>query len=410
MSANTVSELIECPLCLGKGNLERAEVLERLGMRDFARVAQLSAEEAIRLLVTKDKESEQTRWNKFETELGKRIAEIEKRQQAEVQKLQQERDTLSLRLKELEKSHSAALTNAKESERIETEKSLRDEMQELTTRLAELQAADKLAEKEKTVAVDKVKIELLAEVQEAKADNADLSRKTDDYLKEITDLREKNNQLELEMKKVARVGKKEEVDFSEEARAWPGIWISEKLSRHGDYEMAFRDPSGAAIEPKMVVDNKDKELVTADDIKKLFRDAKERHRTVAVLVTREDSQLRQIDRECRWAQEDGVWMLRTTRQWLPRDLEVLRPVFDRMRSEGPDFLQKNAALSEEIRRTLVELDDIESDLKKAARAIAAATNKTVAYKTRLEGLCATVSIPKKPQKEYDPEVETMGQM
>ena len=38
-------ETIECPLCLGKGELSRTEVLERLGMKDFARVAQLSAEE-----------------------------------------------------------------------------------------------------------------------------------------------------------------------------------------------------------------------------------------------------------------------------------------------------------------------------------------------------------------------------
>src|SRR5438094_10371568 len=38
---------LECPLCLGKGELSRTDVLERLGMRDFARVAQLSAEEAI---------------------------------------------------------------------------------------------------------------------------------------------------------------------------------------------------------------------------------------------------------------------------------------------------------------------------------------------------------------------------
>ncbi len=43
-------EAIECPLCLGKGTLKRTEVLDRLGVKDFARVAQLSAEEAFRLL------------------------------------------------------------------------------------------------------------------------------------------------------------------------------------------------------------------------------------------------------------------------------------------------------------------------------------------------------------------------
>ena len=77
----------------------------------------------------------------------------------------------------------------------------------------------------------------------------------------------------------------------------------------------------------MVVDNKDKATVAEADIRKLVRDARERKLPVAVLVTREESQLRHIDRQCRWAQEDGVWLLRSTRAWLPRDLEVLLPVF-----------------------------------------------------------------------------------
>jgi hypothetical protein len=48
--SSIVNENIECPLCLGEGNLKRTEVLDRLGVKDFARVAQLSAEEAFRLL------------------------------------------------------------------------------------------------------------------------------------------------------------------------------------------------------------------------------------------------------------------------------------------------------------------------------------------------------------------------
>jgi hypothetical protein len=48
-----LSESMECPLCLGAGELKRSEVLDRLGVKDFARVAQLSAEEAFRLLQQK---------------------------------------------------------------------------------------------------------------------------------------------------------------------------------------------------------------------------------------------------------------------------------------------------------------------------------------------------------------------
>jgi hypothetical protein len=70
-------------------------------------------------------------------------------------------------------------------------------------------------------------------------------------------------------------------------------------------------------------------------------------------------------------------VLRSTRAWLLRDLEVLRPVFDRMRVEGPDFLQNNAALA----------DEIEGQLKKAGTAIDKAQTLTTKYRTRLSGLC-----------------------
>jgi hypothetical protein len=151
--------------------------------------------------------------------------------------------------------------------------------------------------------------------------------------------------------------------------------------------MAFSDAAGNALEPIMVIDNKDKATVAEVDVKKLVRDARERKLAVAVLVTREESQLRHVDRQCRWGQEDGVWLLRSTRAWLPRDLEVLRPLFERMREQGPDFLQRNAALADEVRRTLADLDEIEGQLKKAGNAVAKAQAMATKYRTRLIGLC-----------------------
>ncbi|MGA3169219.1 MAG: hypothetical protein ABSF14_24235, partial [Terriglobia bacterium] len=191
------------------------------------------------------------------------------------------------------------------------------------------------------------------------------------------------------------VGKREELDFAEEARSWPGIWVGEKLPRNGDYLMAFSDAAGNALEPSMVVDNKDKATVAEADVRKLVRDARERKLPVAVLVTREESQLRHVDRQCRWGQEDGVWLLRSTRAWLPRDLEVLRPVFERMRAEGPDFLQRNAALADEVRRTLADIDEIEGQLKKAGTAIEKAQALTAKYRARLAGLCGRAAAGEK---------------
>jgi hypothetical protein len=74
-----------------------------------------------------------------------------------------------------------------------------------------------------------------------------------------------------------------------------------------------------------------------------------------VLVVRTEEQLRQVDRETRWNRKDGVWILRTTRQWLPRDLDVLRPLFEQMRIHGSDFLERHSALADEVRRTFADL-------------------------------------------------------
>jgi hypothetical protein len=189
------------------------------------------------------------------------------------------------------------------------------------------------------------------------------------------------------MAKVARVGKREEVDFAEEARTWAGVWISDKLPRNGDFVLCYRAPNGEPVEPKILIDNKDKTVVGENDIDRLVRDARERSIPVAVLVARSEDQLRQVDRETRWSRKDGVWVLRTTRQWLPRDLDVLKPLFERMRLHGSDFLEKNAAIANEVRLTFADLDRIESELKKATKAISSASGLVAKYRNRLQELC-----------------------
>jgi len=333
-------ENIECPLCLGEGKLKRTEILDRLGVRDFARVAQLSAEEAIRLLLSKHQQDEQNVWARFEAELAKRTAEIAQRH--------------------------------------------KDEVHTLTARTKELEAAA-------TVAVQ----QRAHEIEHA-------NRRVEDSLREVAKLRERNNELEGEMSKVARRGKLEELSFEDEVRTWPGMYASEKLPRNGDYLLAFRDPSGSPLEPRLLIDNKDKAAVTEADLKKLIRDAKERDVPIGVIAAKDETQLRQVDRDCRWSQEDGIWVLRTTRSWLRRDLDVLRPFLERMRTEGADFLQRNAAISEEVRRTLVDLDEVEKELKKAAKAIDTAAGMTSKYRVRLNSLCDTTGAQKKPpQRQQD---------
>ena len=358
---------IECPLCLGEGKLKRTEVLDRLGVKDLARVAQLSAEEAFRLLQQKNAHDHQTAWARFETELNKRTAEIEQR-------------------------HG-------------------DEIRTLGGRIKELESAAEVSGERKALEVQRMRVELEEKLRLEQSQKDDLNRRVEDFFRETKQLRERNQELEAEMAKVARVGKREELDFADEARSWAGISVSEKLPKNGDFILAYRDPSGAPVQPKMLVDNKDKAVVAECDLDKLVRDARERSIPVAILVTREEAQLRQLDRECRWGQKDGVWILRTTRQWLPRDLDVLKPIFDRMRVQGFDFLEKNAALAEEVRRTFADIDRIESELKRAAKAITSASGLVAKYRGRMQELCDTAAAPRiapKPQQDVGDNRRTAG--
>jgi hypothetical protein len=316
------SKKIECPLCCGAGELTRAEILDRLGVKDFARVAQLSAEEAFRLLQSKHNHEHQAVWSRFESELTKRVGEIRESHKDELRFANSERETLS--------------------------------------------------------------------------------RRVEDCLRELAQVRERNQEIEGELSKAARIGKREEMTFEEEVRTWAGVWISDKLPRNGDYILAYRAPNGDSLEPQILIDNKDKLTIAESDIDKLVRDAKERSIPLAALVAREESQLRQVDRDSRWSRKDGIWLLRTTRQWIVRDLDLLRPIFERMRVEGFELLERNLVLAEELRRTFPEIDRIEKELGKAAKAIQSVSALVVRYRDRLRDLCETaINTKKEPMTEKD---------
>jgi hypothetical protein len=68
-----------------------------------------------------------------------------------------------------------------------------------------------------------------------------------------------------------------------------------------------------------------------------------------------------------------------------------------MRTEGPDFLQRNAALAEEVRRTFVDIDAIEKELGKASKAIQSVSGLVAKYKERLRTLCERASLKKPSQ-------------
>jgi uncharacterized protein YukE len=69
-----------------------------------------------------------------------------------------------------------------------------------------------------------------------------------------------------------------------------------------------------------------------------------------------------------------------------------------MRTDGPDFLQKNAALAEEVHRTFADIDAIEKELGKASNAIQSVSGLVAKYKGRLRGLCEGASAQSKPSR------------
>ena len=81
MQSPSSDRKLNAPCAMAVGELTRAEILDRLGVKDFARVAQLSAEEAFRLLQNKHDREHQSAWSRFETELAKRTAEIREQSQ-----------------------------------------------------------------------------------------------------------------------------------------------------------------------------------------------------------------------------------------------------------------------------------------------------------------------------------------
>ena len=122
---------------------------------------------------------------------------------------------LEVRLKELQSNQTTLLANTKESERLEAEKHLRNELSALDGKIKELQAAQTVSEQQRLLDVERVKTELQNQLQGERTKNADLNRNVQGYLVEISKLRETNNALEAEMSKIVRVGRREEVDFAE---------------------------------------------------------------------------------------------------------------------------------------------------------------------------------------------------
>jgi hypothetical protein len=87
---------------------------------------------------------------------------------------------------------------------------------------------------------------------------------------------ERNQELETEISKVARVGKRRKWISLTKRERGQGFPSAKSSPKNGDFILAYRDAERCASEPRMLVDNKDKSVISESDIDKLVRDATER--------------------------------------------------------------------------------------------------------------------------------------
>jgi TolA-binding protein len=87
-----------------------------------------------------------------------------------------------VRLKEFEKNSATVVNNAKQQERLTAEKELQKQLTTLTGRIAQLEAAQNLAEQQKATEVARVQTELESMLNTEKAKSNDLDRRVKDYL------------------------------------------------------------------------------------------------------------------------------------------------------------------------------------------------------------------------------------
>ncbi|MCC6574821.1 MAG: hypothetical protein IT462_13660 [Planctomycetes bacterium] len=363
----TDPEQIKCPLCEGAGSLSGDEIIKKTGMKDISRVAEITATKALAL-------AHDSLWNKYEAKLNQQVADRTDKLEQKLRSTEADRANLEKQLKvEAENARKKQLADDQAANAVALEK-LQNELARIKGELAQAQGKVSNLPRE---------VELARE-----ATKQDLSRQLTSEQEANKRMAQELGELRMKLAATAVQGRVEERSFEEEVREWPQFHVSDKLARNGDYILSLRDASGASWKgSELLIDNKDKDKVAADDLTKLIRDIKQRKYNLGAIVASDENVLRSEDREKRWCKLDGVWVLRTTRQWLRRDLDLLLPVMQRMAEEGPGFLEREKAISVELNSYLVELADLEAALKKAAEYLTKAMTLCASYRGKVEKLC-----------------------
>ncbi|MBE7491418.1 MAG: hypothetical protein HS108_06640 [Planctomycetes bacterium] len=376
------TDTFECPLCAGRGRLGRLEFFEKTGMREPSLIAELSAKKAV--------ESMHTRlWGDFRAQLAEQVTARTKKLDEELLELKSTNRRLEDKLAELQESHATDIAQAKKDQAntdkdawLKERETIQQQLMELQGQLEKARVAAESAEEQRKNAVASAVLELKEQLNLL---NTRLHG-TEEKLKLADAARA---ELEKQLSATAVQGRVEERAFADIVAEIPGIWISDKLKKYGDYLVRLRGPDGQPLEGStLVVDNKDKEKFTPEDITKLVRDAQHHQSGLAVLVGSEESCFRREDYERRFDVVSGVALLRTTRQWFVRDLDLLRPLMRKQADEGPEFMKRNQSLAATIQSFFKEIDAVDASLGQAETKIAEARKGLKSYKEKVVAACA----------------------
>lgn len=328
-----------------------------------------------------------------------KIKEEEEKQRAELQKrinemndaLTQERQQkveLTTKLERLEHETETRIFEARKAEIEKQEELLRGKMKEeeeerkkLQVELMSMREQAKLYPKQEEMAVEKAIQDLEKQLHSKDLDVGNLQKQRDALTEELTEARRK-----LEATK----GKVEERTFEEMAADIPGVWVEDWSSKKksGDYHIGLYDRDGEKLQSsKIVVDNKDVGRLTDKEIDKLVRDAEHHKVAMAAMVVRDELAMRQKDKDARFALVKGVTVLRTTREWFQRDLDMLKPLMRRQAEEGPDFMKRNLAVASEVRSHLKSIDKVERFMRLARENAERAEKELRTYRDTIEDVC-----------------------
>jgi hypothetical protein len=354
---------IECFLCDGRGKLSRSELLRRLGADKIAEITRIGVEQFVdRLNIDGMKV--------FHEAISQIRADAEERRRIEgEQNARREKELLA----DLEASKARMINGVKEAELRSREDSL-ETIRALDGQISDLRARLSLSDKEREGQVEAAKLEERKRAFDLGERARRFEEQVAEQARDLAATREELARLETRLSRVsATKGQAAEIAFNEHLGSFEHLRCSDKLPRHGDYEVSVKVArfSGeiVPIQEPILADVKDVAVSNAR-MRKLVEDARERKRRVAAIVVSTEEMLRAEDKRHPFTVHEGVFVLTTTRDSFPRDAFLLAPLLEQLASvtiAGGDAESRLAQVVNEIGGRLALLGKIATSVSKARR-------------------------------------------